>query len=108
MAAMSNGIEGPTTAEELIAQATETVRARHILALYLETSDDAVAADPAGATARALRRLPARGPLRRQKDRRLLRAVRLVVEDLPETEPSRKSLRWTLEEAEWRARMANR
>ncbi len=105
---MSNGIEGPTTAEELIARATATVRARHILALYLETSEAAVTADPAGATARALRRLPARGPLRRQKDRRLLRAVRVVVDDLPETDPSRKSLRWALEEAEWRARLGHR
>jgi hypothetical protein len=105
---MSNGIEGPTTAEELIARATETVRARHLVALYLETSDEAVAADPAGATARALRRLPSRGPLRRQKDRRLLRAVRVVVDDLPETDPSRKSLCWTLEEAEWRARLGSR
>jgi hypothetical protein len=105
---MSNGIEGPTTAEELIARATETVRARHILALYLETSDAAVAVDPAGATARALRRLPSRGPLRRQKDRRLLRAMRVVVEDLPETDPSRNSLRWALEEAEWRARLGIR
>ena len=105
---MSNGIEGPTTAEELIAQVTEAVRARHVLALFLETSDEAVAADPSGATARALRRLPARGPLRRQKDRRLLRAVRVVLDDLPETDPSRRSLRWALEEAEWRARVVNR
>lgn len=105
---MSNGIEGPTTAEQLIARATEAVRARHILALYLECSDEAVAVDPAGAAARALRRLPARGPLRRQKDRRLLRAIRVVVDDLPETDPSRKSLRWALEESEWRARLGSR
>ena len=52
-----------------------TDRARHLVALYLETPREAVDADPAGAAARALRRLPQQGPLRRQKDRDVLKAI---------------------------------
>jgi hypothetical protein len=105
---MPNGTDGPTTADDLIARATETVRARHVVALCLEVPDDAVAADLAGTASRALRRLPARGPLRRQKDRRLLKAIRILVDDLPDGDSSRKSLRWAMEEAEWRARLGRR
>lgn len=105
---MSNRVEGPTTADGLIARATESVHARHVVALYLEIGDEAVAADVASASARALRRLPPRGPLRRQKDRRLLKAVRVIVDELSDEHLSKRSLRWSLEEAEWRARLGAR
>lgn len=82
-----------------------TARARHLVALYLESSPDAVEADAAGAAARALRRLPARGPLRRQKDRDVLKAIRVLVDELESSESLKRQLRWALEEAEWRARL---
>ncbi len=85
-----------------------TDRARHLVALYLETTDDAVDADPAGAAARALRRLPQQGPLRRQKDRDVLKAIRILVDELETSDSIRKQLRWILEEAEWRARLGAR
>jgi len=85
-----------------------TDRARHLVALYLETPREAVDADPAGAAARALRRLPQQGPLRRQKDRDVLKAIRILVDELESSESIRKQLRWILEEAEWRARLGAR
>lgn len=95
----------PTSTDELIRRATMTARARHLVALYLESSPDAVEADAAGAAARALRRLPARGPLRRQKDRDVLKAIRVLVDELESSESLKRQLRWALEEAEWRARL---
>lgn len=102
---MSNQTNLPTTADDLIRQASMTDRARHLVALYLESSRDSVEADSAGASARALRRLPQKGPLRRQKDRDVLKAIRVLVDELESSEALRKQLRWVLEEAEWRARL---
>jgi hypothetical protein len=85
-----------------------TDRARHLLSLYLETTRESIDADPAGAAARALRRLPQQGPLRRQKDRDVLRSIRIVVDELESSEALRRQLRWSLEEAEWRARSGTR
>ncbi len=105
---MSHRTDLPTTAEGLIRQAALTDRAHHLVALYLETPREEVDADPAAAAARALRRLPRRGPLRRQKDRDVLKAIRIVVEDLELNEDQRKQLLWVLEEAEWRARLGTK
>jgi hypothetical protein len=105
---MSHRPDLPTTTEDLLRQAAMTDRARHLVALYLETTREAVDADPAGAAARALRRLPQQGPLRRQKDRDVLKAIRILVDELEASEPIRKQLRWILEEAEWRARLGAR
>jgi hypothetical protein len=85
-----------------------TDRARHLLSLYLETTRESIDADPAGAAARALRRLPQQGPLRRQKDRDVLRSIRIVVDELESSEALRWQLRWSLEEAEWSARSGTR
>ncbi len=105
---MSRHTNLPTSADELIRRASLTDRARHLVALYLESSPESVDADPAGAAARALRRLPGRGPLRRQKDRDVLKAIRILVDELESGEDLRKQLRWVLEEAEWRARLGAR
>jgi hypothetical protein len=102
---MSHRRELPTTTDDLLRQAAMTDRARHLVALYLETTRESVDADPAGASARALRRLPQQGPLRRQKDRDVLKAIRIIVDELESSEELRKQLRWVLEEAEWRARL---
>lgn len=85
-----------------------TYRARHLVALYLESSHETIEADTAGAAARALRRLPQQGPLRRQKDRDVLKAIRVLVDGLEANESLKKQLRWVLEEAEWRARLGAR
>lgn len=95
----------PTTTDDLLRQAAMTDRSRHLVALYLESTRESVDADPAGAVARALRRLPQQGPLRRQKDRDVLKAIRIMVDELEASEALRKQLRWVLEEAEWRARL---
>ena len=105
---MSHRPDLPTTTDDLLRQAARTDRARHLVALYLETTRDAVDADPAGAAARTLRRLPQQGPLRRQKDRDVLKAIRILVDELESSESIRKQLRWILEEAEWRARLGAR
>ncbi len=102
---MSHQTNPPTTADDLIRRASMTDRARHLVALYLESSRDSVEADPAGASARALRRLPQQGPLRRQKDRDVLKAIRILVDELESSDALRKQLCWVLEEAEWRARL---
>jgi hypothetical protein len=105
---MSHRPDLPTTTDDLLRQVAMTDRARHLVALYLETPREAVDADPAGAAARALRRLPQQGPLRRQKDRDVLKAIRILVDELESSESIRKQLRWILEEAEWRARLGAR
>jgi hypothetical protein len=102
---MSHQTNLPTTADDLIRRASMTDRARHLLSLYLECSPESVDADTAGSVARALRRLPQQGPLRRQKDRDVLRAIRVLVDELESGEAVKKQLRWVLEEAEWRARL---
>ena len=102
---MSHQTDLPMTADELIRQASMTDRARHLVALYLESSHESVEADPAGSAARALRRLPKQGPLRRQKDRDVLKAIRVLVDELESSEDLKKQLHWVLEEAEWRARL---
>lgn len=102
---MSHRPELPTSTDDLLRQAAMTDRARHLVALYLEVTRASVDADPAGAAARALRRLPQNGPLRRQKDRDVLKAIRIMVDELESSEALRKQLRWVLEEAEWRARL---
>lgn len=85
-----------------------TDRAHHLVALYLEVDRETVDAAPASAAAKALRRLPRQGPLRRQKDRDVLKAIRIIVSDLEGEEDVRKQLRWVLEEAEWRARLGTK
>lgn len=105
---MSHQTNPPTTADDLIRQASMTDRARHLVALYLETSRESVDADPAGSVARALRRLPQKGPLRRQKDRDVLKAIRIMVDEFESSEALGKQLRWVLEEAEWRARLGGK
>lgn len=85
-----------------------TARARHLVSLYLECSPDEVEADSAGSAARALRRLPSRGPLRRQKDRDVLKSIRILVDELESGEAVKRQLRWALEEAEWRAGLGAR
>jgi hypothetical protein len=102
---MSQRPELPTSTDDLLRQVAMTDRARHLVALYLEATRESVDADPAGAAARALRRLPQQGPLRRQKDRDVLKAIRIIVNELDSSEALRKQLRWVLEEAEWRARL---
>ncbi len=101
---MSHRPDLPTSADDLLRRAAMTDRARHLLSLFLETTRESVDADPAGAAARALRRLPQQGPLRRQKDRDVLKSIRTVVDELESSEALRRQLRWSLEEAEWRAR----
>jgi hypothetical protein len=98
----------PTTADELISQVTEADRAIHLISLFLGVERRRVEADRPGAILETLHRLPSHGPLRREKDRRLLRAVRALASQLPSGETRRKRIFYFLEEAEWRARVGAR
>ncbi|MDT8437066.1 MAG: hypothetical protein RRA92_09965 [Gemmatimonadota bacterium] len=102
---MKDHAEEAQAVDALLDEAVTGDRATHLLALFLGHPHDEVLADLPASLDRALRRLPGRGPLRRHKDRRILWALRTLIEDLPADEPLRKQLRWRMEEAEWRARL---
>ncbi len=78
----------PDSTDELLQAAAESEAATHRLALYLGTTDDRVRENPSKAMLAALSKLPARHPLRRDRDRVVIQAVRTLVRDLPSDAPS--------------------
>lgn len=72
--------------------AAESEAATHRLALYLGTSDDRVRENPSAAMLAALSKLPARRPLRRDRDRIVIQAVRTLSLDLPENSPAKSDI----------------
>lgn len=87
---MTDRMQGPTSPEELIASATRADHSKHVLSLFLAVSRDEIESDLGRVLARALRRVPAGRPLRREKDRKIVRAVRAL---LPDMEPEDRRLR---------------
>lgn len=75
----------PETVEELLQSAAEVELATHRLALYLERTDDWVREHPGEALVAAIESLPESGPLRRDQDRTLIHAMRLLARELPAT-----------------------
>ena len=80
----------PETVDELLESVAEIELATHRLALYLEHTDDWVREHPGEALVAAIDSLPESGPLRRDQDRTLIDAMRVLTRELPETH-SRKN-----------------
>lgn len=93
----------PTSPEELIAWAARADHAKRVLSLFLGMSRDDVEADLARVLGRALRRVPAGRPLRREKDRRVVRAIRCLVVDVEPDDRRLRELQLRLRDAERRA-----
>ena len=75
----------PETVDQLLESAAEIELATHRLALYLEHTDDWVREHPGEALVAAFESLPESGPLRRDQDRTLIDAMRVLARELPAT-----------------------
>jgi hypothetical protein len=93
----------PTSPEELLACAARADRSKHILCLFLGIDRQEIETDLGKVLARALRRVPAGRPLRRERDRKIVRAVSLLVPDMDPADRRLKELRLRLRDAERRA-----
>lgn len=93
----------PTSPEELIAWAARADHAKRVLGLFLGVSREDVEADVARTLGRALRRVPAGRPLRREKDRKIVRAVRCLVDEVDTRDRRLRELQLRLRDAEKRA-----
>ncbi len=93
----------PTNPEELIAWAARADHAKRVLGLFLGVSREDVEADLARVLGRALRRVPAGRPLRREKDRRVVRAIRCLVGDIEPDDRRLRELQLRLRDAERRS-----
>lgn len=93
----------PTSPEELIAWAARADHSKRVLSLFLGTSREYIEEDLARALGRALRRVPAGRELRREKDRKIVRAVRCLVDDVDLEDRRLRELFLRLRDAEKRA-----
>lgn len=93
----------PTSPEQLLASAARADRSKHVLSLFLAIQREEIEEDLARVLARALRRVPAGKPLRRERDRKIVQAVRDLVPDLEPGDRRLKELELRLRDAERRA-----
>ncbi len=93
----------PTSPEQLLASAVRADRSKHVLSLFLAIQREEIDQDLGRVLARALRRVPAGRPLRRERDRRIVQAVRLLVPDMEPGDRRLKELNLRLRDAERRA-----
>jgi len=100
---MNERFDLPTSPEQLLASAARTDRSKHVLSLFLSISRDEIEEDLGRVLARALRRVPAGQPLRRERDRKIVQAVRYLVPDMEPGDRRLKELNLRLSDAERRA-----
>jgi len=81
-----------TATEELLRGAADSERATHRLALFLGIPDDQVRERPSEALVTALARFPRSGPLRRDRDRSVIEAIRILARELPATAPRKNQI----------------
>lgn len=89
--------------EELIASAARADHAKHVISLFLAVSREEMEEDLLRVLARALRRVPAGRALRREKDRKIVRAVRCLVVDVDPEDRRLRELQLRLGDAERRS-----
>lgn len=100
---MSERTNLPTNPEELIAWAARADHSKRVLSLFLGTSRDYIEEDVARTLGRALRRVPAGRELRREKDRKIVRAIRCLVDEVDLEDRRLRELFLRLRDAERRA-----
>lgn len=82
-----------TDPEGLLAGAAQAVQAKRSLAKYLECSWADIDRSLPEALMETLRRMPARGRLRRREDRALLSCIGRLVPEIPSDDPLRAEIR---------------
>lgn len=100
---MNDRFDLPTSPEQLLASAARADRSKHVLSLFLAIQRDEIEEDLGRVLARALRRVPAGRPLRRERDRKIVQAVRCLVPDVEPEDRRLKELNLRLCDAERRA-----
>lgn len=100
---MTERADLPTNPEELIAWAARADHSKRVLSLFLGTSREYIEEDLARALGRALRRVPSGRELRREKDRKIVRAIRCLVDDVGVEDRRLRELYMRLRDAERRA-----
>ena len=100
---MSERANLPTNPEELIAWAARADHSKRVLSLFLGTSREYIDEDVARALGRALRRVPSGRDLRREKDRKVVRAIRCLVDEVDLEDRRLRELFLRLRDAERRA-----
>ncbi len=100
---MDDRTNWPTSPEELLASAARADRSKHVLSIFLAIQREEIEEDLGRVLARALRRVPAGRPLRREKDRHVVRAVRCLVPDMDQDDRRLRELSLRLRDAERRA-----
>ena len=93
----------PTSPEQLLASAARADRSKHVLSLFLAIQREEIEEDLGRVLARALRRVPPGRPLRRERDRRIVQAVRHLVPDMEPGDRRLNELNLRLRDAERRA-----
>lgn len=93
----------PKNPEELLAWAARADHSKRVLSLFLGTSREELESDLARALGRSLRRVPAGRTLRREKDRKVVRAVRCLVGEVDPGDRRLRELELRLRDAERRA-----
>lgn len=96
----------PTNPDELMAWAARSDQAKRLIGLFLGVSREDVDQDVARVLGRALRRIPAGRSLRRERDRRIVRAVRCLVDEVEPDDRRLRELQLRLRDAERRAGLA--
>lgn len=103
MKTMNDRTNMPTNPDELIAWAARADQSKRVISLFLATSRDEVEADIARSLGRALRRVPVGRPLRREKDRKVVRAIRCLLDEVDPDDRRLRELTLRLRDAERRA-----
>lgn len=100
---MNHRSDLPTSPEQLLASAARADRSKHVLSLFLAIQREEIEEDLGRTLARALRRVPAGRPLRRERDRTIVQAVRHLVPDMEPGDRRLNELNLRLRDAERRA-----
>lgn len=89
---MAHTRTGIKATEDLLRGAADTEGATHRLALFLAIPDDRVRERPIETLVEALSRFPRQGPLRRDRDRSVIEAIRILARELPATAPRKNQI----------------
>lgn len=103
---MNDPTDLPTNPDDLMAWAARADQSKRLLGLFLGVSRSDLDADVARVLGRALRRIPAGRSLRRERDRRIVRAIRSLVDEVEPEDRRLRELQLRLRDAERRAGLA--
>lgn len=100
---MTDSTNLPTSPDELLAWAARADHSKRVVSLFLGISRREVEEDVARVLGRALRRVPNSRELRREKDRKVVRAIRVLIDEVDPDDRRVRELHLRLRDAERRA-----